>query len=153
MFSISPCTLTCLSWWSARGWLARLGLAGHEHDYPHALSGGMRQRVAIARALASDPKILLMDEPFGALDEITRDRLNEELRRVWRELGVTVLFVTHSIHEAAYLGQRVLMMAANPGRVRAIVPVTLPAERTLATRESAEFVALTAELRRLLETC
>jgi NitT/TauT family transport system ATP-binding protein len=133
--------------------LELVGLKGSELAYPHELSGGMRQRVSIARALASDPKILLMDEPFGALDEITRDRLNEELRRVWRELGITVLFVTHSIHEAAYLGQRVLMMAANPGRVRAVVPVTLPADRTLATRESPEFVALTSELRRLLETC
>ncbi|HEY2558990.1 MAG TPA: ABC transporter ATP-binding protein [Caldimonas sp.] len=130
-----------------------VGLKGSELAYPQELSGGMRQRVAIARALASDPKILLMDEPFGALDEITRDRLNEELRRVWRELGLTVLFVTHSIHEAAYLGQRVLMMAANPGRVQAIVPVDLPAERTLAIRESAPFVALAATLRRLLETC
>jgi len=133
--------------------LELVGLKGSEQAYPHELSGGMRQRVSIARALASDPKILLMDEPFGALDEITRDRLNEELRRVWRELGITVLFVTHSIHEAAYLGQRVLMMAANPGRVRAVVPVTLPAGRTLASRESSEFVALTSELRRLLETC
>jgi len=130
-----------------------VGLKGSESAYPHELSGGMRQRVAIARALASDPKILLMDEPFGALDEITRDRLNEELRRVWRELGLTVLFVTHSIHEAAYLGQRVLMMAANPGRVRATVPVDLPADRTLGVRETAPFVALAAELRRLLETC
>jgi NitT/TauT family transport system ATP-binding protein len=133
--------------------LELVGLKGSETAYPHELSGGMRQRVSIARALASDPKILLMDEPFGALDEITRDRLNEELRRVWRELGITVLFVTHSIHEAAYLGQRVLMMAANPGRVRAIVPVPLPAERTLASRETPTFVALTSELRRLLETC
>ena len=133
--------------------LALVGLAGSESAYPHELSGGMRQRVAIARALASDPKILLMDEPFGALDEITRDRLNEELRRVWRELGLTVLFVTHSILEAAYLGQRVLMMAANPGRVRAVVPVDLPAQRTLASRETAPFIALTAELRRVLETC
>ena len=138
---------------SPRELLELVGLKGSEQAYPHELSGGMRQRVSIARALASDPKILLMDEPFGALDEITRDRLNEELRRVWRELKLTVLFVTHSIHEAAYLGQRVLMMAANPGRVRAMVPVPLPADRTLATRESAEFVALTSELRRLLETC
>ncbi len=133
--------------------LELVGLKGSESAYPQELSGGMRQRVAIARALASDPKVLLMDEPFGALDEITRDRLNEELRRVWRELGLTVLFVTHSISEAAYLGQRVLMMAANPGRVRAIVPVELPDERTLAIRESAPFVALAAELRQLLVTC
>jgi len=133
--------------------LGRVGLAGFELKYPWQLSGGMQQRVSIARALGFEPQLLMMDEPFGALDEITRDRLNEELRRVWRELAITVLFVTHSIHEAAYLGQRVLMMAANPGRVRAIVPVSLPADRTLATRESAEFVALTGELRRLLETC
>ena len=82
-----------------------------------------------------------MDEPFGALDEITRDRLNEELRRVWKETGVTIVFVTHSIHEAAFLGQRVLMLAANPGRVREIVPVDLPDDRTLAARETPEFVA------------
>ena len=117
------------------------------------MSGGQRQRVSIARALASDPKILLMDEPFGALDEITRDRLNEEMRRVWRETGVTILFVTHSIHEAAFLGQRVLMLAANPGRVREIVPVDLPEDRTLDIRETPEFVQLAAHLRRVLETC
>ena len=130
-----------------------VGLKGSENAYPHELSGGMRQRVSIARALVSDPRILLMDEPFGALDEITRDRLNEELLRVWRELGMTVLFVTHSIYEAAFLAQRVLMMAANPGRVQEIVPVTLPADRTLAIRETAEFVQLTAQLRRVLEIC
>ena len=138
---------------SPRELLDLVGLAGSEKAYPHELSGGMRQRVAIARALASDPRILLMDEPFGALDEITRDRLNEELRRVWRETGLTILFVTHSIHEAAYLGQRVLMLAANPGRAREIVPVALPEDRTLAVRETPAFVQLTAHLRRLLESC
>jgi NitT/TauT family transport system ATP-binding protein len=130
-----------------------VGLKGRENAYPHELSGGMRQRVSIARALASDPKILLMDEPFGALDEITRDRLNEELRRVWKEMGITILFVTHSIHEAAFLGQRVLMLAANPGRVREIVPVNLPEDRRLDVRETPEFVELTAHLRRVLEAC
>jgi NitT/TauT family transport system ATP-binding protein len=133
--------------------LELVGLKGSENAYPHELSGGMRQRVSIARALVTDPRILLMDEPFGALDEITRDRLNEELLRVWRELGMTVLFVTHSIYEAAFLAQRVLMLAANPGRVQEIVPVTLPADRTLAIRETPEFVQLTARLRRVLEVC
>ena len=133
--------------------LELVGLKGAENAYPHELSGGMRQRVSIARALVSDPRVLLMDEPFGALDEITRDRLNEELRRVWKELGMTILFVTHSIYEAAYLGQRVMMMAANPGRVQEIVPVHLPDDRTLAIRETPEFVALTAHLRRVLEVC
>ncbi len=133
--------------------LQLVGLSGSENAYPHELSGGMRQRVSIARALVTDPRILLMDEPFGALDEITRDRLNEELLRVWRELGMTVLFVTHSIYEAAFLAQRVLMLAANPGRVQEIVPVDLPTDRTLAIRETPEFVRLTAKLRRVLETC
>lgn len=133
--------------------LEMVGLKDRANAYPHELSGGQRQRVSIARALVSDPRILLMDEPFGALDEITRDRLNEELLRVWQETGVTILFVTHSIHEAAFLGQRVVMMAAEPGRVREVVPVELPGERTLAIRETPEFVRLTAYLRRVLETC
>jgi NitT/TauT family transport system ATP-binding protein len=133
--------------------LELVGLKGWENAYPHELSGGMRQRVSIARALVGDPNILLMDEPFGAVDEITRDRLNEELRRVWRETGVTILFVTHSIYEAAYLGQRVLMLAANPGRVREIVPVRLPEDRTLDIRETPAFVEIAAYLRRVLETC
>ncbi len=133
--------------------LELVGLKGSEAAYPHELSGGMRQRVSIARALVTDPRILLMDEPFGALDEITRDRLNEELLRVWRELGMTVLFVTHSIYEAAFLAQRVLMLAANPGRVQEIVPVNLPSDRTLSIRETPEFVQLTAKLRRVLEVC
>ncbi len=133
--------------------LELVGLKGSENAYPHELSGGMRQRVSIARALVSDPRILLMDERFGALDEITRDRLNEDLLRVWRELGMTVLFVTHSIYEAAFLGQRVLMLAANPGRVQEIVPVALPSDRTLAIRETPDFVQLTARLRRVLEIC
>jgi NitT/TauT family transport system ATP-binding protein len=133
--------------------LELVGLKDRAHAWPHELSGGQRQRVSIARALASDPKILLMDEPFGALDEITRDRLNEEIRNVWKETGVTILFVTHSLHEAAYLGQRVLVLAANPGRVREIVPVNLPEDRNLDIRESPEFVQLTSHLRRVLETC
>ena len=113
----------------------------------------MRQRVAIARALLGGPKILLMDEPFGALDEITHDRLNDELLRIWRETGTTILFVTHSIHEAAYLGQEVLVLAANPGRVREIVPINLPEPRQLAIRDTAAFGALAGRLRGVLETC
>ena len=137
----------------AREQLARVGLAQFEKKYPWQLSGGMQQRVSIARALGFQPRLLMMDEPFGALDEITRDRLNEELLRVWRELGMTVLFVTHSIYEAAFLGQRVLMLAANPGRVQEIVPTDLPADRGLDIRETPRFVQLTAHLRQVLETC
>jgi NitT/TauT family transport system ATP-binding protein len=133
--------------------LALVGLSGWEKSYPHELSGGMRQRVAIARALVNDPKLLLMDEPFGALDEITRDRLNEELLRIWENAGATILFVTHSIYEAAFLGQQVLLMAARPGRIREIVPVPLPNPRRIAMRETAQFVELAAHLRRVLETC
>jgi NitT/TauT family transport system ATP-binding protein len=130
-----------------------VGLAGWEKAYPHELSGGMRQRVAIARALVNDPRLLLMDEPFGALDEITRDRLNEELLRLWENTGATILFVTHSIYEAAFLGQQVLLMAARPGRVREIVSVPLPNPRRIAMRETAQFVELAAHLRRVLEAC
>ncbi len=133
--------------------LALVGLAGWERALPHELSGGMRQRVSIARALLGGPKILLMDEPFGALDEITRDRLNDELLRIWRQTGTTILFVTHSIHEAAYLGQRVLMLAARPGRVREVVPIDLPEPRALAIRDTAAFGAIAGRLRAVLETC
>ena len=133
--------------------LKLVGLAGWERAFPHELSGGMRQRVSIARALLGDPKILLMDEPFGALDEITRDRLNDELLQIWRQTGTTILFVTHAIHEAAYLGQRVMVLAARPGRVREIVPVDLPEPRALAMRDTAEFGGLAGRLRAVLETC
>ena len=133
--------------------LAMVGLSGWENAYPHELSGGMRQRVSIARALVGGPKVLLMDEPFGALDEITRDHLNEELRRIWQETRTTILFVTHSIYEATFLGQTVLVLAANPGRVREIVPIDLPADRTLDIRETDHFVRIAARLRRLLGEC
>src|ERR1700691_2019701 len=133
--------------------LALVGLAGWGNAFPHELPGGMRQRAATARALVNDPKLLLMDEPFGALDEITRDRLNEELLRIWENTGATILFVTHSIYEAAFLGQNVLLMAARPGRVREVVPVPFPGPRFVALRETAGFVELAAHLRRTLETC
>ena len=135
---------------SPRELLRLVGLEGWENAYPHELSGGMRQRVSIARALLGEPQILLMDEPFGALDEITRDRLNEELLRIWQETRTTILFVTHSIYEAAFLGQKVLVLAANPGRVREMVDIDLPAERDLAIRDSEPFVRIAARLRGLL---
>jgi len=137
----------------AREFIELVGLAGFEDSYPAQLSGGMKQRAAIARTLAIDPSILLMDEPFGALDEITRDRLNEELLQVWQSTGTTIVFVTHSIYEAAFLGQKVLLLAARPGRVREMVPVTLPNPRRLAMRETAQFVELAGHLRRVLESC
>jgi len=128
-----------------------MGLSGFGERYPNQLSGGQRQRVAIARALMGEPKLLLMDEPFGALDEITRDRLNDELLNLWRRTGTTILFVTHSIAEAAYLGERVLVLAANPGRIlldRDLKPIKQPQNRC--TREDPALVAAMAELRAAL---
>ena len=133
--------------------LELVGLKGREKALPEELSGGMRQRVAIARALVTQPRILLMDEPFGALDEITRDKLNEELLRIWQETGTTIVFVTHSIPEAVFLGQRVLVLATNPGRVREYMPVPLAYPRSLKIRDTLEFVEVTAHLRQLLEDC
>ena len=127
--------------------LALVGLSGWEGSYPHELSGGMRQRVAIARALLGGPRLLLMDEPFGALDEITRDRLNEELRRIWQDTGATILFVTHSVYEAVYLADQVLVLSPNPGRVAAVETIGLPKARDLSIRETPEFVSIAARMR------
>src|SRR3954465_13711750 len=130
--------------------LKLVGLDGWEQNFPHELSGGMRQRVSIARALLGGPRLLLMDEPFGALDEITRDRLNEELRRIWIETGTTIVFVTHSVYEAMFLGEQVMVMSANPGRVREIVPVELARDRDLSICETEPFIRIAARLRKLL---
>jgi NitT/TauT family transport system ATP-binding protein len=121
--------------------------AGH---YPWQLSGGMQQRVAIARALALDPAILLMDEPFGALDEMTRERMNMELLKIWDRTQTTVLFVTHSIAEAVFLSTRVVVMSARPGRIAKIVEIDLPRVRTVDTRETEAYFRLVTVVREAL---
>jgi NitT/TauT family transport system ATP-binding protein len=125
-------------------------LTGFEGHHPWQLSGGMQQRVSIARALSFDPPLLLMDEPFGALDEMTRERLNLELLRIWEASGSTVVFVTHSISEAVFLSTRVVVMSARPGRIVGIVDVDLPQPRTIDTREEPHFAELIRDVRRLL---
>ncbi|SDC99721.1 ABC transporter ATP-binding protein [Belnapia rosea] len=115
----------------ARDLLALVGLKGFEDRYPYELSGGMQQRAAIARALVHDPKLILMDEPFGALDALTRERMNLEMRRIWRESGKTILFVTHSIQEAVFLGERCAVLTAGPARMAEFFPIELPADRGL----------------------
>lgn len=128
-------------------------LSNFEKKFPWQLSGGMQQRASIARALAFDADLLLMDEPFGALDEMTRDHLNLQLLRIWEETGVTILFVTHSIPEAVFLGQKVLMLQAHPGRLREVVDIDLPYPREIKSRDTQEFIKYAAYLRELLETC
>jgi NitT/TauT family transport system ATP-binding protein len=127
--------------------LAFVGLGGRDKDYPNQLSGGMQQRVALARALVTNPRVLLMDEPFAALDELTRDRMGLWLLRVWEQTRKTVLFVTHSIPEAIYLSDRVVVLDAHPGRLRAIVDIPLPRPRTEETRQSLQFFELLGTLR------
>ena len=118
--------------------------------YPYQLSGGMQQRVAIARALTFSPAILLMDEPFGALDEMTRERMNSEVLRIWEQTGITVVFVTHSIPEAVFLSSRVVVMSARPGRITQIVDIDLPRPRGLETRESRRYFEMVTEVREAL---
>jgi NitT/TauT family transport system ATP-binding protein len=134
-----------------RDLLKLVGLAGFEDYYPRQLSGGMRQRVNLARALAIDPQILLMDEPFSALDAQTREIMQTELMRIWEEGRKTVLFVTHQIDEAVFLSDRVLVLARRPGRVQETVTVTLPRPRTLAVKRTPEFVAYVDHIWRLIE--
>ena len=125
-------------------------LKGFEKHHPWQLSGGMQQRVSIARALSFAPPLLLMDEPFGALDEMTRERMNLELLRIWEQSGSTVIFVTHSISEAVFLSTRVVVMSARPGRIVGIVDIDLPQPRTSETREEPRFAELIRDVRQLL---
>ncbi len=126
----------------ARHFIAMVGLSGFEHNYPYELSGGMQQRVNLARALVIDPKILLMDEPFASLDAQTREGMQVELLRIWKEAGKTVLFVTHQIDEAIFLSDRVIVFSARPGRVKESIPVGIARPRALHLKREARFHAL-----------
>jgi NitT/TauT family transport system ATP-binding protein len=134
----------------AREMLELVELGEFTKHMPYQLSGGMQQRVAIARALSFEPRILLMDEPFGALDEMTRERMNDEVLRIWEQTGITVVFVTHSIPEAVYLSSRVVVMSARPGRITKVVDIDVPRPRNEETRESERYFQLITEVREAL---
>jgi NitT/TauT family transport system ATP-binding protein len=134
----------------ARSLLELVELGDFMSHYPYQLSGGMQQRVAIARALALQPALLLMDEPFGALDEMTRERMNSEVLRIWQQTGTTIVFVTHSIPEAVFLSTRVAVMSARPGRITHLVDVDLPQPRNELTREEPRYFELVTEVREAL---
>jgi NitT/TauT family transport system ATP-binding protein len=134
----------------ARELLAMVGLTGFEDKYPYELSGGMQQRAAIARALVHDPKLILMDEPFGALDALTREKMNIELRNIWARSQKTIVFVTHGIAEAVFLGTRVVVLTAGPARMAANIAIDLPSPRTLDLKTSEVFGDYTRRIYRLL---
>jgi NitT/TauT family transport system ATP-binding protein len=134
----------------AHAMLDLVELGEFTRHYPYQLSGGMQQRVAIARALTFEPSILLMDEPFGALDEMTRERMNQEVLRIWEQTGITVVFVTHSIPEAVFLSSRVVVMSARPGRITDVIDVDLPRPRDVETREQHRYFHLITEVREAL---
>jgi NitT/TauT family transport system ATP-binding protein len=131
----------------AARYLALVNLTGFERKFPWQLSGGMQQRVSIARALSFDPALLLMDEPFGALDEIARDHLNEQLLQLWDKTGKTVLFVTHSIPEAVYLSSKIVVMSPRPGRIIDVIDCSFPRDRTLEIRETPQFLKIAQRVR------
>ena len=133
-----------------REMLELVELGGFEAHHPWQLSGGMQQRVSIARALSFDPALLLMDEPFGALDEMTRERLNMELLKIWEASGSTIVFVTHSIAEAVFLSTRVVVMSPRPGRISDVIAIDLPQPRTATTREEPRFFELVTQVREAL---
>ena len=135
----------------ARDLLKMVGLDGYEQKYPFELSGGMQQRVSICRALVHEPPLLLMDEPFGALDALTRDQLNMDLQDIWMDKPKTVIFVTHSISEAVFLSDRIIVMTPRPGKIAADIKVDLPRPRTMAMRETPEFGAYTKQIRAMFE--
>jgi NitT/TauT family transport system ATP-binding protein len=132
--------------------LELVGLGDSAHKRPNELSGGMRQRVAIARALALDPAVLLMDEPFGALDAITRDSMGQSLLEIWQRTGKTIVLVTHSIDEAIHLSRQVHVLGIKPGRITQSIDIPLPYPRDLSVTENAEFVRLTVQLRSMLRS-
>lgn len=139
------------SYKKARKLLKLIDLAGFENVYPKDLSGGMKQRVAIARALICEPEVLLMDEPFGALDEPTRLKLNTELNKIWRKTGKTVIFVTHNVQEAVFLSNKVAVFTKRPGKVKKVLKIDLPEERNLKLLDSEKFIKLVLKIRKNLE--
>ena len=146
LLPIPPSDLACRVTW----YLDETGLTGLRHALPRQLSGGQRQRVAIARALACEPEVLLLDEPFGALDVQTKEDMQLLLRRIWRDTGTTVLMVTHDVEEAVFLGERVVVLASHPGRIAADLQVDLPSDRDLHAKRDPAFLALRARVEDLV---